>query len=305
MIYILSISIALFAFLGFVILLSIMMKNSLMLEKRLEALGIKKEELKPIKIKKKRDKAPVSMTFANELSNAGIRMRTNEFLIMWAVGATILPSVLSIAGMHPVSVIAAAAAGLFIPPVMVNRRKKKRLILFEHQLGDSLVLIGNCLRAGMTFQQAMSNVATEMSDPIAKEFSRTVKEMQMGTSVDVALDRLVQRVKSTDLMITVSAVQIQREVGGNLLDILESIAETIRDRIKIKKDIRVISATGRTSGSIIGLLPIVIGGMLMLINPAYIMTFFETKMGITMLIVAGAMEVVGFIFINKIVNIKY
>jgi tight adherence protein B len=285
--------------------MAILKKNSLMLEKRLEELGIKSEELKPIKIKKKKDKAPVSVAFANELSSAGIRMRTNEFLILWVVCAAVLPSFLYIAGMHPVSVIAAAAAGLSIPLVLVNKRKKKRLILFEHQLGDSLLLIGNCLRAGMTFHQAMSNVATEMPDPIAKEFSRTVKEMQLGTSVDVALDRLVQRVKSTDLMITVSAVQIQREVGGNLLEILESIAETIRDRIKIKNDIRVISTTGRSSGAIIGILPLAIGGMLMLINPAYIMTFFETKMGITMLIAAAVMEITGFLFINKIVNIKY
>jgi tight adherence protein B len=187
----------------------------------------------------------------------------------------------------------------------VNKRKSKRLVLFEKQLGDALVLIGNCLRAGMTFHQAMANVAKEMPDPIAKEFSRTVKEIQLGSATDDALERLAERVKSKDLLITVSAVQIQREVGGNLLEIIETISQTIKDRAKIRDDIRVMSAQGRSSGIIIGMLPLAIGGILALVNPDYVMTFFDTKAGTIMLIVAGCMEVTGFFIINRIVNIKY
>lgn len=303
--YVISISIAVTTFFLFVMILFAIRKDNLLLNKRLDEMGIKPEEIKPVKIRKKKEKPPVSLTLAYELSNAGIRMRTNEFLILWFICAAVIPGMLSLAGLHLVSVFTAAGIGIAIPPILVNKRKKKRLVIFEQQLGDALVLMSNCLRAGMTFQQAMANVSTEMPDPIAKEFSRTVREIQFGTNVDVALDRLVARVKSADLMITVSAIQIQREVGGNLLEILESISDTIKERIKVKNEMRVLSATGKSSGVIIGVLPIVIGGMLALINPDYIMTFFDTKMGTTMLIVAVLMESTGFLLINRIVNIKY
>jgi tight adherence protein B len=232
-------------------------------------------------------------------------MRPNEFLVIWFLSAVFMPVLMAVAGLHLVSVAAVGIIGLATPPLLVRKRKKKRLVIFEKQLGEALVLICNCLRAGMTFQQAMSSIATEMPDPIAREFSRTVKEIHLGASVDTALDSMVKRVGSTDLMITISAIQIQRQVGGNLMEILENISMTIKDRIKIKEDIRVLTATGRSSGVIVGAIPLAIGGLLTLVNPAYIMTFFETRMGVIMLIVAGAMEAIGFLIIRKIVSVKY
>jgi tight adherence protein B len=151
----------------------------------------------------------------------------------------------------------------------------------------------------------MANIAHEMPDPIAREFARTAKEIQLGNSMDTALDNMVQRVRSTDLMLTVSAVQIQRQVGGNLLEILENISVTIRERIKLKDDIRVMTASGRISSVVVGLIPVAIGGLLMLINPSYIQTFFDTPMGIGMLTAAAGMEIIGFLIIKKIVTIKY
>ena len=305
MIYLLAISLALFVFLMAVIISTYLLKTRLAVEKRLVDMGMVQEQLKPVKIKREKSRTPVSQTLAFQLANAGIRMRTDEFLIMWAVSAGLLPVILALAGVHYVTVTAVLLAGLVLPPLYVRRKRKKRVLLFEKQLGDALVLIGNCLRAGMTFYQAMANVATEMPDPIGKEFARTIKEIQLGAGTEEALDHLAARVKSTDLLIMVSAVQIQRQVGGNLLDIIETISGTIKDRLKIKEDIRVMSATGRSSGAIVGVMPIVIGGILALINPEYIMTFFDTRAGVIMLITAACMEAAGFLIINRIVSIKY
>ncbi len=115
----------------------------------------------------------------------------------------------------------------------------------------------------------------------------------------------MKRVRSTDLMLTVSAVQIQRQVGGNLLEILENTSKTIKERIKLKDDIRVMTASGRISSIVVGMLPVAIGGLLMLINPSYIQTFFDTSMGVIMLVVAAGMEITGFLIIKKIATIKY
>jgi tight adherence protein B len=289
-----------------IILLRLSMRDKLTVSQRLAELGGENEEQRPVKVKRKKHaRDPVSLAIANDLFNAGIRMRPNEFLVIWFLSAVFMPVLMAVAGLHLVSVAAVGIIGLATPPLLVRKRKKKRLVIFEKQLGEALVLICNCLRAGMTFQQAMSSIATEMPDPIAREFSRTVKEIHLGASVDTALDSMVKRVGSTDLMITISAIQIQRQVGGNLMEILENISMTIKDRIKIKEDIRVLTATGRSSGVIVGAIPLAIGGLLTLVNPAYIMTFFETRMGVIMLIVAGAMEAIGFLIIRKIVSVKY
>ena len=303
---ILAISAGLLAFLVLAILLTFSMQERINLDARLAGMGGETVDSGPVKIKKKRTaRAPVSRAFANELSNAGIKMRPEEFLTVWFCAALLPSGILIFMGAHIVSAIALSVAGFIIPPVMVMKRKKKRMLLFENQLGEALILIGNCLRSGLTFQQAMANIASEMQDPIAHEFARAVKEIQLGSSVDIALENMTLRVNSTDLLLTVSAVQIQRQVGGNLLEILENIAVTIKDRIKIKADIRVMTATGRSSGAIVGLIPVAIGGMLMLINPSYIMTFFDTRMGIGLLIFAGVMEFAGFMVIRKVVDIKY
>lgn len=303
---IVGLSAGLLIFMIAIILLRLAMRDKITVSQRLAELGGQSETQKPVKIKRKKSsRDPVSLALANDLFNAGIRMRPNEYLVIWFLSAVFLPALMAVSGLHLVSVAAVALIGLATPPLLVRKRKKKRLIIFEKQLGEALVLICNCLRAGMTFQQAMSSIATEMPDPIAREFSRTVKEIHLGASVDSALDGMVKRVGSTDLMITISAIQIQRQVGGNLMEILENISMTIKDRIKIKEDIRVLTATGRSSGVIVGAIPLAIGGLLTLVNPAYIMTFFDTRMGVIMLLVAGAMETVGFLIIRKIVSIKY
>lgn len=244
-------------------------------------------------------------TLFDALISADIMMRPEEFALIWIV-ATFIPSGLAAlfgAGILPSSTL--AGLGAFMPLVVIKIKKGKRLKVFESQLGDTLIMMCNSLRSGFSFQQAMDSVATDMPAPIGVEFSRVCNEIRYGATLDEALENMVNRIKSPDLMLVVSAVCIQRTTGGNLSEILTTISNTIRDRLKIKGEIRSITAQGRTSGLIIGALPAFIAVALMLINPSYMSTFFTTSTGRIMLIVCVVMEIFGFLAIRKVVTVKY
>lgn len=244
-------------------------------------------------------------TLFDALISADIMMRPEEFALIWIV-ITFVPSGLAAlfgAGILPSLTL--AGLGAFLPLVFIKIKKDKRNKMFESQLGDTLIVICNSLRSGFSFQQAMENVATDMPAPIGVEFSRVCNEIRYGATMDDALENMSARIKSPDLMLVVSAVCIQRTTGGNLSEILSTISNTIRERLKIKGEIRSITAQGRTSGMIIGALPAFIAIALMLINPSYMSTFFTTSTGRIMLIVSIVMEVLGFLAIRRIVSIKY
>ena len=307
-ILLLTVSLAILVFVCTIMIFSYVTGDKNRILRRLQSISDVEEKPKPVRMQKQQiagRKIHVSKTFSQQLMSAGIRMRPEEFLTIWLILSIAPGGLLLLAGAHPITILFVALLGVVIPPLMIVRARKKRVVLFEKQLGDALLLMGNCLRSGFTFQQSMVNIAKDMPDPVSREFSRTVKEIRLGNSMEEALNNMVQRLPSTDLMLMVSAVQIQRQAGGNLLDILENISVTIKDRLKLKDDIRVMTSSGRISSIVIGMLPVVIAGALMLINPAYIQTFFETSMGTGMLIGAAVMEALGFLFIKKIVSIKY
>ena len=241
----------------------------------------------------------------DELISADIMMRPEEFALVWIV-LTFVPAGLAAlfgAGVLPAATL--ACLGAFLPLLFIRLKKEKRRKTFEGQLGDTLIMICNSLKSGFSFQQAMENVATDMPAPMGTEFARVCNEIRYGSTMDEALESMADRVKSPDLMLVVSAVCIQRTTGGNLSEILSTISDTIRDRLKVKGEIRSITAQGRTSGMIIGALPVFIAVALMLINPDYMNVFFTDPKGRIMLIVSVVMEVVGFFAIRKVVNIKY
>lgn len=241
----------------------------------------------------------------DELISADIMMRPEEFALIWIV-VTFVPAGLAAlfgAGVIPSATL--AGLGAFLPLIYIRIKKEKRVKVFESQLGDTLIMICNSLRSGFSFQQAMDSVASDMPAPVGVEFARVCNEIRYGATMDEALENMTERVKSPDLMLVVSAVCIQRTTGGNLSEILTTISDTIRDRLKIKGEIRSITAQGRTSGMIIGALPVMIAVALMLINPDYMNTFFTTSAGQIMLAVSIVMEVIGFLAIRKVVNIKY
>ena len=176
--------------------------------------------------------------------------------------------------------------------------------LFNRQLGDALIIIANSLRTGYSFMQAMDMVAREMKPPISSEFSRTVKEMNLGTTTEIALGNMAKRIDSEDLDLVFTAVLIQRQVGGNLSEVLDNIARTIRERVRIRGEIRTLTAQGRMSGLIVGLLPVAMGFVIYLLNPEYIRVLFSHPIGRLMLIAATVSQVIGIILIRRIVDIE-
>lgn len=241
----------------------------------------------------------------NELLLANVIIKPEEFLVFWLVLIFVPAGLTALFTSRTVPSVTLMALGTVLPPLYVKRQQKKHTAKFESQLSDALMILCNCIRSGLSFQQALETSADQMEEPISREFKRAIREIRYGSSLERALNNMVERVGSVDLMLAVSAVNIQRQTGGNLSAILETIAGTIKERQKIKSDIRVLTATGRISGTVIGMLPIGIGLILLLVNPSYIQLFFQSQKGILMLVFAAVMEVVGFLFVKKIVTIKY
>ena len=201
--------------------------------------------------------------------------------------------------------ILAGALGFFFPRIMVGRRISKRLIQFENQLADTLSLWVNALRSGYSVPQAMEAIGRDSPDPTRAEFRRVVQEMQLGISVTEALNHMLERVESEDLDLVVTAVNIQREVGGNLSEILEVIGNVVRERIKLKGEIRVMTSQGRYTGYLISFLPIVLGIFLRFLNPAYMNQMFEDRAcGWPMVGIGLALIGIGSALIQKIVDIE-
>lgn len=264
-----------------------------------------KEKLENAKKKKAHRFQFASKEFSNYLAMSGVKLSATEYITSWAL-LTFVPMLLIVCFKgNLITAAAGSIVGFAVPPVLVQRSRKKRQEEFNKQLGESLVIMGNCIRAGFSFQQAMESIATEMQPPISIEFSKALREVHYGVSLEEALKHMVDRVQNKDLDLLVSAVLTSAKVGGNLSDILDVISETVKDRIKIKAEVRVLTASGRTSGIIIGLLPVFIILVLMLLNPEYFQSFFKDQIGKMMLAVSIVLETIGFIIINKIVDIKY
>jgi len=174
-------------------------------------------------------------------------------------------------------------------------------------LADMLNLMVNGLRAGFSTMQAMEAVSRELPAPISDEFRRVVQEMQLGITMERALDNLLRRIPSEDLDLVVAAVNVQREVGGNLAEILDTISHTIRERVRIKGEIRVLTSQVMYSGRFLSMMPLFIFGALWILNKPYMMQFFnpETRLvGIIALVISGIMIISGYFVMRKISNIE-
>jgi tight adherence protein B len=197
-----------------------------------------------------------------------------------------------------------AFVGFFAPRLYVARLTSTRLIKFEQQLPDTLGLWVNALRSGYSVLQSMEAIARDAPEPTATEFKRVVQEVQIGIDMEDGLEHLLNRVESEDLDLVITAVNIQREVGGNLAEILDVISHTIRERIKLKGEIRVLTAQGRITGYVISGLPIILALFLYTINPGYMGNLFENRLcGWPMLGIGLALIGIGFAVVQKIVDI--
>jgi len=238
-----------------------------------------------------------------ELESAGVSIRSGEFVVL-SVVAFIVGAVLGAALLRSglLALIVGAACG-FGPTIVLRMALRKRTEKMREQLPDVLTILASSLRAGHSFMQALDTVAREIAQPAAVEFQRVVAEIRLGRATDDALEALAARVGSADFRWAVLAVNIQREVGGNLAEILDNVADTLRERATVRRQVRVLTAEGRLSAWVLAGLPIAIGIYMYAVNPDYIGLLFTTKLGLFMLGTAVVLMVLGVLWMRKIVDI--
>jgi len=242
-----------------------------------------------------------------KLERANVKLTNLEFMLshFGAAAGTFVISMLFVARGDIVFSTIGGMVGFFIPRIMVGRMINNRLHAFEDQLPDTLGLWVNALRSGFSVLQAMEAIAKDAPEPTVTEFRRVVKEVQLGIDMEDALEHLVNRIDSEDLDLVVTAVNIQREVGGNLAEILEVISTTIRERIKLKGEIRVLTSQGRATGYLISFMPIALAFFLNFANPGYMGQMFNNRTcGWPLIGVGLALIGMGTAVIQKIVDIE-
>lgn len=235
---------------------------------------------------------------ATELVAGSLLLSMVVFVIFLLLGLPILSFLLA-----PVAMV--------LPSVYLSVLRATFFRKFDDQLADTLLLMSNSLRAGFSFMQSMEMVSRESPSPIKDEFARVTQEISLGVPIGEALTAMSERINSADLNLILVAVIIQREIGGALAELLELIAEVIRERQRIKGEIRTLTAQGRLTGGIMGFLPVIVG---LLINgvgksvapndPSFIEPLLTTDMGHLLLAFAFALQLMGFFIIMRIVNIK-
>lgn len=259
--------------------------------------------------RKKENENGVFVKFASalysQLQSADIKMRPEEFLLIWIIVA-VLPALFILLISDSLSTVAiiAAVIGAMIPFAIVKIKQKQRVKKFDVQLSDALMLSCSSLRAGLSFTQAMEAISKDMPDPIASEFATVLEEMSMGMPMDEALERLNKRINSQYLPLMVSSVLIQRQTGGNLSSILEGIANSIKEKMKLKQELKASTSAGKTTGLMVGSMPIILCVLFFFVNREFIMPLFTTNMGHIFLGVAAGLEVLCFLAVRKIINIK-
>ena len=238
-----------------------------------------------------------------DLARADLRLRVAEYYYLRVGLAVGLCAILFLLR-DPLSAVVGAILGYFGPRIWVGRRIGGRLNAFNKQLPDTITLLSNSLRAGSSFLQSIELVSRETPAPMGSEMGRVVREVNLGLGMEEALANMVRRIKSDDLDLMVTAIGVQQQVGGNLAEILDTIAFTIRERVRIKGEIRTLTAQGRYSGYLVAFLPIGIMITLNFINPDFMQPLFTELIGQALLVLGAIMMAIGFFAIRKITDIK-
>jgi tight adherence protein B len=249
------------------------------------------------------DRAGLLTRTEDALEQADLPLRPPEALFFYfaalfvvgMLGLLILPI--------PMALVLAMLAGV-VPVVMLHRRRRNRLREFQVQLPGTLNLLSGSMRAGFSFAQGLESVANEASQPTRRELQRVFTESRLGRPIEDALEDSAQRMTSVDLMWAVMAIRIQREVGGNLAELLDTVSDTMTQRERLRLEIRALTAEGRFSGWILGIFPVAFAGVLFLIQPDYMGVLFEESIGIMAIIASAVMTFVGFIWLRKILQIE-
>jgi tight adherence protein B len=254
---------------------------------------------------------------ARELARADLVLKPSEFLAIRVAAVLGIPLIMIALSpfialfANPLVWVIGLGVGFWLPRFWLNRRKGKRLKAFNDSLADTITLLANALRAGSSFLQSIEMVVRETQPPMSTEFGRVIREVNLGLPLDQALANMTRRVKSEDLELMTTAIAIHHTVGGNLAEILDSIAFTIRERVRIKGEIRTLTAQQRMSGYVVGFLPIGLVGILTVIAPSFMEPMlrkppelFGLPAGVIILAIGGFMMFMGFIFIRRIIDIE-
>lgn len=232
-------------------------------------------------------------------------IRGTEFeaiLLLWGGLVGLITFLVTLKGaMFFAGLLAGILLGMALLGLRIRRRRKK----FTNQLGDMLTMVANALRAGFSFMQAFELISREMDAPMGREVQLVVNEVNLGNTLESALDNMQRRVASPDFELVVTAVLIQRQVGGDLASILDTISETIAERVRMRRETQTLTAQGRLSGWVLVLIPFALGGFLSVVNPGYLQPLFDTEFGRMCMIGAIVSELIGILVIRRIVDIKF
>ncbi len=240
----------------------------------------------------------------SQLDRAGLTLNVREFFMLRiGVGLGVAMIAFIFLPIKPLALIGLPIGFLGVG-LWLNRRISKRTQKMEAQLIEMLQMLASGLRAGFGLMQALDSSAEQLPAPISVEIRRLMRDTAMGASIEQALDALNLRVGSSDFDIVITAILIQRQVGGNLAEILDNVAHTMRERERIRGEIRTLTSQQRMTGYVIGFIPVGLGAAFMVINPDFMGLMFTDSLGHMMLGAAVVMETIGFLIINKIVNIE-
>jgi tight adherence protein B len=238
------------------------------------------------------------------LIQADLKITATEYVLI-LIGVTCLGTLLGYPiSRQPISGFVAGLIAFFIPGLVVKFRTNKRRNAFADQLVDALIQIIGSLRSGYSLLQAMDTVANQMTAPASEEFGRVVREVQLGQPLQLALAHLADRIKNDDLIMVIGAITTNQQVGGNLAEILEIVADTIRERVRIKREIGVLTAQQTISGYVLVFLPVALGALLMIINPEYQMRLFTPGITRCIPVGAGVGIICGYFLMRRIVDIN-
>ena len=246
---------------------------------------------------------PGKLSLAEQLSRADLKIRTSEWLLIRVGTAAFLALVGFLRFSFGPQFIVLGVLGYFLPRFYLGHRQRKRLKAFNDLLGDTLLMMANALKTGYSLAQALDVVANKSSPPMNQEFDRVVKEVNLGAGVEESLGRMVRRTESSDLDMVATAIAINRKIGGNLSEILETISETIRERVRIKGEMSSMTAQARGSGYMITALPIVLAVFMYFVTPQYFAPMLGSPIGIGMLVGAGIFMGLGQMIMGKIATV--
>lgn len=239
-----------------------------------------------------------------KLMQSAVLMKPEEFIGASLINAVLLTFLLYVILKSIFIALISIPIGFIIPDLILGIKKAKRMAKINSQLSGALNIISNGLRAGFSFTQAIGIVINEISGPISEEFNKVLRDNALGKSLEEALMNMSERTDDEDLDMVITALIIQRQVGGNLTEVLDTISQTIRERVKIKADIKTLTAQGRISGLIVSLLPFALGIALSIINPGYLNVLFTTLIGKLMVGIGITLQLIGIFILTKLVDIK-